>query len=107
VIAGLLLALAAAGPVAPADSGSHQTVTLNWDAQTKACSARVGTIPVGDPATGDGAAALGAALSARQRAVQLQGLDGIPYACVDRTVSAIRKSGHEVKVGFLSEPEGQ
>jgi hypothetical protein len=104
VIAGLLLGLAAVGPAAPADTGSHQTVYLGWDAQTKSCNARVDGIPVGDPATDEGEAALSRALSDRQQAVQLQGLSGVPYSCVDTVVSALRKSGHAVKVGFLSEP---
>ena len=104
MIAGLLLGLAAVGPAVPADAGGHKTVYLSWDAQTKACAARVDNIPTGDPATDEGEAALLGALSDRQRAVQLQGLNGIPYSCVDTVVSALRRSGHEVKVGFLSEP---
>ncbi len=104
MIAGLLLTLAAVGPVAPADTAGHQTVALGWDAQAKACSARVNGVEIGDPSTDEGEAALTAALSATQRAVQLQGLNGIPYDCVDTVVSALRRSGHTVKVGFLSEP---
>lgn len=104
MIASLLLGLAAVGPVAPAETGVHQTVTLEWDARTKSCGARVDNVPIGDPGTDEGEAALAGALSDEQRAVQLQGLNGIPYGCVDTVVSAIRRSGHAVKVGFLSEP---
>ena len=103
MIAALLLGLAAAGPALPEDAG-HQTVTLGWDAETKACNARVGTIRTGDPATEEGEAALTGALSDKQRTVQLHGLDGVPYACVDTVLSALRRSGHTVKIGFLSEP---
>ena len=39
-------------------------------------------------------------------AVQLQGLN-VPYTCVDSVLSTLRKSGHAIKVGFLSEPAGR
>ena len=107
MIGALLLALVAVGPPAPVEAGAHQTVYLGWDSRTKACNARVDAIPIGDPATDEGEAALLGALSDKQHAVQLQGLVGIPYSCVDTVVSAIRRSGHEVKVGFLSEPAGR
>jgi hypothetical protein len=103
VIAALLLGLAAVGPAAPDDAAGHQTVTLSWDAETKACHARVGSIEIGDPTTDEGEAALKSALSDKQRAVQLQGLS-VPYTCVDSVLSTLRKSGHAIKVGFLSEP---
>jgi len=105
VIAGLLLSLAAVGP-ALSDDTAHQTVYLGWDAETKACHARVGSIEIGDPTTDEGEAALNTALSDKQRAVQLQGLN-VPYSCVDRVLSTLRKSGHAIKVGFLSEPAGR
>jgi biopolymer transport protein ExbD len=107
VIAALLLGLAAVGPAAPDDAAGHQTVTLSWDAETKACHARVGGIEIGDPTTDEGEAALTATLSDKQRAVQLQGLNGVPYACVDMVLSTLRKSGHAIKVGFISEPAGR
>ncbi|WP_298691180.1 hypothetical protein [uncultured Sphingomonas sp.] len=112
MIAALLIGLATAGPaavgpVAPVEADGHQTVYLGWDARIKACSARVDGIPTGDPATDAGKTALLGALSDRQRAVQLQGLTGIPYSCVDTVVSAIRQSGRAVKVGFLSEPSAR
>lgn len=104
----ILLALAAVGPAAPDDAAGHQTVYLSWDAETKACHARVGSIEVGDPSTDEGEKALTGALSDKQRAVQLQGLSGsVPYACVDTVLSTLRKSGHAIKVGFLSEPGGR
>lgn len=103
---GVLLALAAVGPVAPDDAG-HQTVYLGWDALTKGCTARVGGIEIGDPTTDDGGKALTNALSGQQRAVQLQGLNGVPYTCVDSVLSTLRKAGHTIKVGFLSEPAGR
>ncbi|MBA2932748.1 hypothetical protein HZF05_01440 [Sphingomonas sp. CGMCC 1.13654] len=103
----LLLGLAVAGP-ALSDAAAHQTVYLSWDAEAKACHARVGSIEIGDPTTDDGEAALNAALSDRQRAVQLQGLsNAVPYTCVDSVLSTLRKSGHTIKVGFLSEPAGR
>jgi hypothetical protein len=106
-VIGVLLALAAVGPVLSDDAG-HQTVTLSWDAETKACHARVGSIEIGDPTTDEGGKALTGALSGPQRAVQLQGLShAIPYTCVDSVLSTLRKSGHTIKVGFLSEPAGR
>ncbi len=104
MIAGLLLGLVAVGPALPADTGGHQTVYPSWDARTKSCGARVDSVQIGDLAAEGGEAALTGALSDKQRAVQLQGVDGIPYPCIDIVVSAIRKSGHTVKVGFLTEP---
>ena len=102
-----LLGLAVVGP-ALSDDTAHQTVTLSWDAETKACHARVGSIEIGDPTTDEGEAALNTALSDKQRAVQLQGLTGsVPYACVDSVLSTLRTSGHTIKVGFLSEPTGR
>lgn len=106
MIAGLLLGLAAVGPALPDETG-HQTVYLSWDAETKACHARVGSIEIGDPTTDDGGKALTGALSGPQRAVQLQGLKGVPYSCVDSVLSTLRKAGHTIKVGFLSEPAGR
>ena len=107
MIAALLWGLASVGP-ALSDAAAHQTVTLNWDAETKACHARVGPVEIGDPTTDEGEAALNSALSDKQRAVQLQGLsNAVPYTCVDSVISTLRKSGHTVKVGFLSEPAGR
>jgi hypothetical protein len=102
----VLLALAAVGPVAP-DESAYQTVHLGWDAQTKACHVRVGGVEIGDPTSDEGEKALTGALSGGRRAVQLQGLNGVPYACVDSVLSTLRKGGHTVKVGFLSEPAGR
>ena len=104
MIAALLLGLAVAGPPAPADTGSYQTVHMGWDARTRACIVRVDRIPVGDPATDEGEAKLLAALSDKERAVQLQDPDHVPYACVDTVTSLLRKAGHAIKVGFISEP---
>lgn len=104
MIAALLLGLASVGPALPADTGAHQTVYPLWDARTKTCGARVDSVQVGDLAADGGEARLTGALSDKQRAVQLQGVDGVPYSCIDTVVSAIRKSGHMVKVGFLAEP---
>jgi hypothetical protein len=108
VIAALLLGLAAVGPAAPDDAGGHQTVYLSWDAETKACQARVGSIEVGDPTTDEGEKALTGALSDKQRAVQLQEQNGgVRYDCVDVVLAVLRKSGHTIKMGFLSEPGGR
>jgi hypothetical protein len=104
VIAALLLGFAAVGPALPTDPSAHQTVYPLWDARTKTCGARVDSVQIGDLAADGGEAALTSALSDKQRAVQLQGVEGIPYPCIDTVVSAIRKSGHMVKIGFLTEP---
>jgi hypothetical protein len=104
MIASLLLAVATVGPPAPVDAGSYQTVHMSWDARTKACIARVDGIPVGDPSTDEGAAALLAALSNKQRAVQLQDPSGVPFSCQLNGTPLLRKSGHAIKVGFISEP---
>lgn len=104
MIGALLFGLAAVGPPAPVDTAGYQTVYLGWDARAKACNARVNGVQVGDPATDEGKAALLGALSDKQRAVQLQDPDAVPYGCVDTVTSLLRQSGHAIKVGFISEP---
>jgi hypothetical protein len=94
VIGLTLLALLAAGPSLD-DSGRAQWVKMRWDARTRSCGAQAGGVEVGDPASDEGRAALLRALPDKQVRVQVRGIDdGVPYACVDKLVSALQEEGY-------------
>ena len=89
----LLLVLLGAGP-ALADGGRSQSVRVDWDAQTRTCTAAVGTLEAGDPESDPGQAALLRALPDKQVRVQVRGIDATPYRCVSAVVEALQTAGY-------------
>lgn len=89
----LLLALLSAGPVLP-DDRRGQAVRVAWDAQTRTCTAAVGTLEAGDPESDAGQAVLLRALPDKQVRVQVRGIDATPYRCVSAVVEALQTAGY-------------
>ena len=98
----LLAALVAAGPALPAGE-ARRWVALSWDAQTRGCAASVNGVPVGDPDSDAGRAALIRALPDHAARVPLRGGDTVPYRCVDAVVTALQRAGYPgVTIGIAA-----
>ncbi len=93
MIGALLLTLLSVGPALPDDSRG-QSVRVAWDAQTRTCTAAVGTLEAGDPESDIGQAALVRALPDKQVRVQVRGIDATPYRCVSAVVDALQTAGY-------------
>jgi hypothetical protein len=105
VIAGVLAALAAVGPVAPIVA-RQQTVFVGHDANGKGCVVQVNGVDTGDIATDDGQDALVAALPDKGASIHLIGKNGliIPYGCVADITTTLKHAGFYGRIGFISEP---